>query len=211
MRRLLSAAAIFLLLGPLPGTEQRLRVMDRASQRIEARPLVYPAGQTGTLRFVRGWRLVSPNAMFGGFSALALTGPDRFQIAGDNGVLVRMTLTDEGQPRAAHIGTIASPTGGGRYKSQSDVESMLVDRQSGRTWLALEGLNQVWRLDPTLTHIESRRALPEPPWPSNSGPEAMARLADGRTLIFSEDAHSASQVRPLCRSTSIDSTSLCDL
>lgn len=190
MRRLLSAAAIFLILGPLPGTEQRLRVMDRTSQRIEARPLVYPAGQTGTLRFVRGWRLVSPNAMFGGFSALALTGPDRFQIAGDNGVLVRMTLTDEGQPRAAHIGTIASPTGGGRYKSQSDVESMLVDRQSGRTWLALEGLNQVWRLDPTLTHIESRRALPEPAWPSNSGPEAMARLADGRTLIFSEDAHS---------------------
>ena len=53
---------------------------------------------------------------------------------------------------------------------------MLVDRQSGRTWLALEGLNQVWRLDPTLTHVESRRALPEPAWPSNSGPEAMARL-----------------------------------
>ncbi|WP_234179269.1 esterase-like activity of phytase family protein [Sphingopyxis sp. NFH-91] len=194
MRRLLSAAAIFLLLGPLPGTEQRLRVMDRTSQRIEARPLVYPADQTGTLRFVRGWQLVSPNAMFGGFSALALTGPDRFQLAGDNGVLVRMTLTEDGRPRAAHIGTIPSPagpspTGGERKKSQRDVESMLVDPLSGRTWLALEGLNQVWRLDPALTKIESRRALPEPAWPSNSGPEAMARLADGRTLIFSEDAH----------------------
>lgn len=63
-----------------------MRVMDRASQRIEGAAPGPSQGQTGTLRFVRGWRLVSPNAMFGGFSALALTGPDRFQIAGDNGV-----------------------------------------------------------------------------------------------------------------------------
>ena len=54
---------------------------------------------------------------------------------------------------------------------------------------------EIWRLDPDLSKIESRRKLPEPRWPKNSGPEAMVRLADGRTIVFSENADDDSRGR----------------
>lgn len=188
MRRLVLAALIFLILGPVPGTVQRFPVVDRTSQHVAARPLRYPAGQTGMLRFVRGWRLVGSNDAFGGFSALAVIGPDRFQLMGDNGYWTRLTLRPGGAVGAARIATLPVGDGKSQRKSQRDVESMIFDPATRQSWVALEGINQVWRLDPELKHIESRARLPEPHWPSNRGPEAMVRLADGRTVIFSEDA-----------------------
>ena len=58
MRRLLPAALIFLTLGPVPGTAFRYPVVD-TSQSAAARALLHPATTTGTLRFLRGWRLTS--------------------------------------------------------------------------------------------------------------------------------------------------------
>lgn len=188
MRRLVLAALIFLILGPVPGTVQHFVLVDRTSQHVEARPLRYPPGQTGMLRFVRGWRLVASNDAFGGFSALAVIGPDRFQLMGDNGYWTRLTIRPGGTVAAARIATLPVGDGASQRKSQRDVESMIFDPATRQTRVALEGINQVWRLDPALNHIESRARLPEPHWPSNRGPEAMARLADGRTVIFSEDA-----------------------
>ena len=188
MRRLLSAALIFVALGPVPGTQQRLAVADLRSQQIVTRPLRYPAAEAGMLRFVRGWRLVSPNSAFGGFSALAVLGPGRFQLASDNGYWARLTLGADGAVSDARIAMLPLGSGRSQRKSQRDVESMAFDPASGKSWVALEGLNQVWRLDPALGRIESRARLPRPFWPSNRGAEAMVRLAGGRTVIFSEDA-----------------------
>ncbi|UKK82787.1 esterase-like activity of phytase family protein [Sphingopyxis sp. BSN-002] len=188
MRRYLPAALIFLAIGPAPWTDQRLPRIDKSSQLIVARALAYPAGQEGTLRFVRGWRLTSPNRIFGGFSALAITGPDRFRLVGDGGYGAQLTLHLDGRVEDARIALLPSPSGKARRKSQSDFEAMAFDPASGKIWVALEGLNEVWRIDAKLTHIESRAKLPKPYWPANRGPEAMVRLADGRTLILSEDA-----------------------
>lgn len=188
MRRLILAAVIFLAVGPVPGAQQRLPGPDLVSQHVTAHRLDYPAEKSGMLRFVRGWRLESSHSMFGGFSALALSGPDRFQLVGDNGYWARLTLAPTGTVSDARIALFPTPTGKARRKSQSDVEAMFVDPASGKTWVALEGLNEIWRIDATMTRIESRAELPEPHWPSNRGPEAMVRLADGRTVIFSEDA-----------------------
>ena len=70
-----------------------------------------------------------------------------------------------------------------------DAEATVIDPASGKRWIAFERLNQIWRLDPALSKIESRRELRTwPHWPSKRGPEAMVRLADGRTIIFSEGA-----------------------
>lgn len=187
MRRLLAVMLIFLALGPTPGAVQRVKRADFASQAVAVRPLDHPADATGMLRFVRGWRLSSPHSMFGGFSALAVIGPDRFQLFGDNGYWARLTLTPAGTIADSRIGLLPTP-GGARRKSQNDVEALIVDLASGQGWVALEGLNQIWRLDPMLTRIESRAELPAPAWPANRGPEAMVRLADGRTIVFSEDA-----------------------
>lgn len=188
MRRLLFAALIFVALGPVPGTRHYRSPVDLTSQQVAARPLRYPAGQAGMLRFVRGWRFVSPNDAFGGFSALAILGPDRFQLVSDNGYWARLTIAAGGAVSDARIAML--PLGGApsQRKSQRDVESMAFDPANGKSWVALEGLNQVWRLDPALGRIESRARLPRPFWPSNRGAEAMVRLAGGRTVIFSEDA-----------------------
>ncbi len=187
MRRPLAALLIFLAIGPLPGS-QHIPVRPVGAETASARPLLFPAGKTGMMRFVRGWRLVSPHHDFGGFSALARLGPGTFRMVGDNGQWVRLTLREDGGLSGLHMGPTPTPAGKSRRKSQNDVEAMAVDPASGKTWLALEGINQIWRLDPALARIESRARLPEPRWPANRGPEAMARLSDGRTIIFSEDA-----------------------
>ncbi|WP_447765930.1 esterase-like activity of phytase family protein [Sphingopyxis panaciterrae] len=188
MRRLLLAALLFLSLGPVPGTLQRFPKID-LTERITVRPLRFAASDTGPLRFVRGWHLSSPHSYFGGFSSIAHIGPDRFQLVGDNGYWTRLTLNADGRALALRIHGLPTPDGRPRRKSMIDAEAMVFDPASGKTWIALEGINQIWRLDADLAAIESRRTLPGPPyWPGNSGPEAMARLADGRTVVFSEDA-----------------------
>ncbi len=141
------------------------------------------------MRFVRGWHLVSPHSRFGGFSALARTGPGAFLLIGDNGYWTRLTLAAGGAVSHVRIGALPTPrrapAAQGDGRCRSDGPSIA---DSGKSWIALEGINQIWRLDADLATIESHRKLPTPRWPANSGPEAMARLADGRTVVFSEDA-----------------------
>lgn len=186
MRRPLFAALIFLAIGPVPGTHQRFPV-DDLTQKISVQPLHLAAADGGMMRLIRGWRLDSPHSKFGGFSALARIGPDRFQIVGDNGYGVRLTLPAAGGAKDVRIFAMPVPKGQPRNKSVVDMEAMFVDPVSGKTWVALEGLHQIWRLDADLRHVETRRRLPGVRWRANSGAEAMARLPDGRTIIFSED------------------------
>ncbi|HEY0595675.1 esterase-like activity of phytase family protein [Sphingopyxis sp.] len=187
MRRLFFAALIFLVLGPMPGAAVRFPT-DNFTQAAAARPLVFAPGTAGSMRFVRGWHLVSPHSRFGGFSALARTGPDAFLLIGDNGYWTRLTLAAGGAVSHVRIGALPTPDGRPPRKAMVDSEALFVDPESGKSWIALEGINQIWRLDADLTTIEARRKLPAPRWPANRGPEAMARLADGRTVVFSEDA-----------------------
>lgn len=187
MRRLLLAILIFLAIGPVPGGEQR-HWRDVRIDSAAARPLDVAVGRTGMMRFVRGWHLVSPHSWFGGFSAVAKIGPDRFQLVGDNGWWTRLTLAPDGRLSDVRIRPLPAPGGTQGRKTLSDVESMQVDPASGRSWMALEGVNEIRRFDAALTRIESRARMPAPHWPDNSGPEAMVRLKDGRWLVFSEDA-----------------------
>lgn len=186
MRRLLPAALIFLTIGPVPGTAFRYPAIDR-SQTAEARPLRYPAATAGTLRFVAGWRLVSRNSDFGGFSALARRGDGRFLLVGDNGEATRLTLGADGSVSDVAIRPLPTPPRSPKRKAFTDAEAMVRDPATGKLWIALEGINQVWRIDAAMTRVESRRRSPALyGWPSNRGPEAMVRLADGRTILFSE-------------------------
>ncbi len=187
MRRLFFAALIFLAVGPVPGAVMRFP-KDDITQAASARPLVFPPATTGTMRFVRGWHLVSPHSRFGGFSALARTAPGQFLLVGDNGYSTRLSLDSRGAVSSARIRALPTINGRPALKSMADTEAMFVDAKNGKIWIALEMVDQIWRLDADLSQIESRHKLPEPRWPKNRGPEAMARLADGRTVIFSENA-----------------------
>jgi hypothetical protein len=194
MRRLLPAALIFIALGPMPGAVMRFPETD-LGQSAAARPLAYPPATSGTLRFVRGWRLVSPHSRFGGFSALARTGPDAFLLVGDNGYATHLSLDSRGAVSGVRIRPLPTADGQPVRKSMADIEAIYADRQRGEVWLALEVVNEIWRLDADLSRIESRRRLPAPRWPKNSGPEAMVRLADGRMIVFSENADDDSRGR----------------
>lgn len=188
MRRPLLAVLIFLALGPVPGTRYRFPV-DDFRQTATARPLVFAPATAGSLRFVRGWRLASPHSMFGGFSGLAHLGGGRFLLVGDNGYATRLTLGDDGAVSDVAIRRLPLPPRNPGSKAFTDVEAVAVDAGSGKIWVALEGIDQIWRLDPGLTRIESRNRSPQlEHWPTNRGAEAMARLADGRTAVFSEEA-----------------------
>jgi hypothetical protein len=67
-----------------------------------------------------------------------------------------------------------------------DLEGVTRDRASGQLWGTYEGSNFIERYD---AHFRPT-GLVQPPamrhWPSNSGPEAIVRLADGRFIVLSE-------------------------
>ncbi len=142
----------------------------------------------GGLHFVKGWELISPHSRFGGFSGLAVEKDAHFLLVSDNGHRVRFSFAPNGQISGFHIAPLPSPDGPAYRKSQADVEAVALDANSKRSWVALEGRNEIWRLNPALSRIEARRKLPGARWPGNRGPEALARLTDGRTVVISEGA-----------------------
>src|SRR3546814_15002496 len=75
-----------------------------------------------------------------------------------------------------------------------DTQARTFDPATGESRVALEGINEVWRFDAALTRVASRNHLPD--WPGNHGPEAMAHIAGGRTVLFSEDASDDPRGRP---------------
>ena len=193
MRKILPIALVFLLLGPVAGTVQH-RPVDRMIEDAADQRIVLAADQRSArpgdqLRFVEGWQLISDHSQFGGFSALAIIGPQRFQLVGDNGSWTRLTLGPQGRVSDVTIRRLPTPPRSPQRKAFTDVEALVYDAASGKSWVALEGINQVWRLDAAMTRVESRRRSPALfSWPANGGPEAMMRLADGRTLLLSENA-----------------------
>src|SRR3546814_2308787 len=69
----------------------RFQVPD-FSQRASAHRLAVAPQTADAMRFVRGWRLTSPNSRFGGFSGLAMSAPGRFELVSDSGWSARFTL-----------------------------------------------------------------------------------------------------------------------
>lgn len=193
MRKMIFALLIFAAIGPMPGSAQHYPVdviVDVVTAaRIIAAPDHRPPAPGDHLRFVEGWHLTSRHSRFGGFSSLALLGPRRFQMMGDNGYWTRMTLGPAGRVSGLTMGRLPRPPEYPDRKGYADAESAIYDRATGKTWVGLEGVNQILRLDPALSRVEARRKSPWlDGWPENSGPEAMVRLADGRTLLVSEGA-----------------------
>src|SRR3546814_17814789 len=126
MRRLLYAALICAGLGPMPGTVQRFTEID-LTQSAAAQPSAFAPEKEGAVRFLRGWHLVSPHSRFGGFSAIARTGPDRFQLIGDNGYATLLPLDSRGAVSAVRIPAL--PTSAVRPP-----RTRWEDRRVGKEW-----------------------------------------------------------------------------
>ena len=145
----------------------------------------------GALQLVSSWTLVSSNLRFGGISSMRIDDGNRILAISDRGSILEFTVA----PGEAHwpLGERPVPAGPGPKVGfgifDRDIESMAYDPASGRTWLAFEYWNTIWRYNPALSAPVGKRARPDEmrKWPLNQGPEAMVRLRDGRFLLFSEN------------------------
>jgi len=143
--------------------------------------------RVGALRWLGGWVLSSRDPRFGGISALTLD-RGRFLAIGDTGGVFRFRIAD-GRVTESSIAALPSGPGSTDGKADRDAESMAFDPGTGSVWVGFERHNAVWCYDAAVAHAQRHD---EPPamrgWPVNGGPEAMARLPDGRFIILAEEA-----------------------
>lgn len=166
---------------PLPAVKRVLRLETTA---LAMPPKSVLTAYLGPFRLEGAWQLRSRNAQFFGYSSM-LPQPDgcilTFNDAG--GYLV---FSPPGSRESTpHVADVAFSESRGA-KGFRDIESAVHDPVSGRSWLGLEGRNQIVRLNARLA--EEARVSPHAMagWGDNTGPEAMARLPDGRFVVIRE-------------------------
>ena len=143
--------------------------------------------RVGALTFLGGVAIEAQDRAFGGYSSLAVEG-DRFTLLSDGGNVLAFTMGRDWRLRSVRTRELPAGPGTGWTKADRDAESFAL--AGGHAWVGLELANAIWRYDRGLTRVEGHvapRAMRH--WPPNGGPEAMARLPDGRFVVISEEAH----------------------
>ena len=175
-----------LVLGLAPGTWLRTEISSARSTQIQIIPIAYepsrnwPAGLT-----IEGaWQLESPDIMFGGYSAMIIGDEGRAIAFSDRGDSLTFTLPGYGH-FAPVMGEVAFDDAvRARHR---DIEAATRDRASGTFWLAYEQSNTIGRFrHGPLSIPQIVRPKPMRNWSSNSGPESLVRLADGRFMVLAE-------------------------
>lgn len=133
-------------------------------------------------RLEQAWHLSSLRN--GGYSALLAPSDHGLVAISDTGWSARFELR-EGQPPDYSVHKVGLRKGS-RGKELRDIESATRDPATGTVWLGMEGVNAIVRTNPKLQ--EQARVMPQEMrhWGTNSGPEALVRLADGRFLVLQE-------------------------
>ncbi|MXO65582.1 esterase-like activity of phytase family protein [Altericroceibacterium endophyticum] len=164
---------------PLSKTPHRVTVRQLDGER------VLQSSGDAKLTLVGQWALTGDGQEFGGFSALVVPHRDRLILFSDRGWWLGIGTPDttlepvwwNRQPKPAEM-----------KRWSFDTESATLDRESGQIWLSYEITNTIYRL-PMLTG-EADDAFAQPAamadWPSNSGPESLLRLHDGRFIVLEE-------------------------
>lgn len=139
----------------------------------------------GPFRMEQAWQLKSDNELFYGYSSMVPQPGGGILAFNDGGGILHFSppgAEKQVRPKVAHV----SFADKGHSKASQDVESTTHDPASGRYWVGLEGSNEIVRLDAGLK--ETARVAPRlmKGWGLNTGPEAMARLADGRFVTIRE-------------------------
>jgi hypothetical protein len=157
-----------------------------AAARVSLDPRDPARTRVGALTYLGGVRLTSPDRAFGSFSAMRVAG-DRFTLVSDSGNLVHFRMGADWQPRDVTFGDLPGGPDNGAAKYQRDAESLTWDPETGRTWVAFENRNQIWRFDGALTRPE-RSAAPAAMagWSPAGGAETMVRLRNGQFVLIAE-------------------------
>jgi hypothetical protein len=178
---------LVVILGLAPGTWLwSPRPPADTRQILSLRALPMPNVDLGPLEPTGAWVLDSPNGSFGSYSALAALGDGTLLAASDKGSMLRFSPPGA---RAAQVRIGYFGQDGNRPKWRLDIESMTRDSASGSLWLGFEGDNRIERFDAGFRARATARPEAMRGWPSNDGPEAMVRLADGRFIVIAEGTH----------------------
>lgn len=158
--------------------------------RLTATPVLLDAARPGLrraghLEFLAGWVLASADGRFGGISAMHVENGEVTALA-DVGMLIRFAVPPAaGGTEDVRFDPLVQGPGPRRAKWNRDTESLLV--RGNRLWVGFEHHNMIWRYRrDTLAALSAARPPAMRRWRGNGGPEAMARLADGRFLVFEE-------------------------
>jgi hypothetical protein len=149
---------------------------------LEVRPLPVAERRIDGFTVLGAWELASTNSHFGSYSALLALPDGTLLAASDRGRFLRFAPPGEGG--ALRFGWLAGDVD--TRKEQIDIEAMTRDPVSGRVWLAYEGTNAIERRDSNFRPEDTARPQSMAGFGANSGPEAFARLADGRFIVLSE-------------------------
>lgn len=140
--------------------------------------------QTGKLLYLGGWSMRADHPDFGGWSAMV---PHKggLRLVSDAGAMLAMPFPSG----SAVTGTIAEiPKGCGFHwiKEKQDSESLTVDPATGESWIGLEHSNRLCRFQAGQARADSVARPEMKDWQNTRGAEAIAKLRDGRFLVFAE-------------------------
>lgn len=143
------------------------------------------AAHLGPFQLEHAWQMKLGSHLFGGYSAL-LPLPDGRMLAISDGGRFLTFVPPGGPAYTPRLGTLL--VAHRDDKRGVDAESAARDPKTGMIWLGMEFRNAIMRLGPDWTRngVVAPKAMAN--WPSNSGPEAIARLQDGRFLVLAEGA-----------------------
>lgn len=165
-------------------------ISANGSQAINFRPIAANRDAIDSLapfRLSGAWQLTGDPALVTGLSGLDATGDGRLMAVGDRGS--RIVLTPPGQGEGGVVpGQWVNVLTKAPDKPVEgmDAETIAIDPATGRFWTALETDNRVVRYAADGTREGDIDPVAMEHWPKNVGPEAMARLPDGRFVVFGE-------------------------
>lgn len=176
-------------LGAAPGTWLRTAVPPLDARAIVLmEPLIFSQQPGSAVVLEAVWHLTSPNSHFGSYSGLVSLPDDQLLAVSDKGRWLRFAVPKSGGPGSGGPAPRFGVIGGEVVsdKRQVDAEAVTRDPATGQLWIAYEGSNSIERH--SLSLLGSDRAEPQgmARWSGNKGPEAMARLADGRFIVIGE-------------------------
>lgn len=177
--------SVLLVLGAVPpwSGKERLPLLDRSAE-LKATAVAVAQRRYGPLTLIGVYELTSEAPAFGGFSAVAVQGK-RLLLLSDGGNWASFAI-HRGRLEDARAGFLGDGPGTGWEKRDRDSESLVLDR-SGRAWIAFESAGAIFRYAADFARAETmQRPAAMRRWPSNGGPESMARLPDGRFVVIAE-------------------------
>lgn len=182
-------ALLVLVVGLLPLTWLQTPPSKREFQlgMVEFRriPLPDPGHLTslGPFTLERAWQMSSTWTRFGSYSGLIAYSDQRLLAVSDFGNYLEFSPPDTRGPAPKGGGAFAHPLA---FKELRDYEAATMDPATGTIWIATEYANAIQRFAPEWQLNGTFKPHAMRDWPSNTGPEALTRLHDGRFIVVRE-------------------------